>query len=52
MSQKKYTLIHKVLQFLSTNKEKKNLKKMTGKWQSENWEYWDKSNKVRESLKW
>ena len=42
--------IHEVLQFPSTNKMRK--QKGTKKKKDENWEFRDKSNKVRESMKW
>ena len=41
--------IHEVLQFPSTNKMRK--QKGTKK-KDENWEFRDKSDKVRESMKW
>ena len=41
--------IHEVLQFPSTNKMRK--QKGTKKKKDENWEFRDKSNKVRESMK-
>ena len=43
--------IYKILQFLSTNKMKKQ-KETDEKKKSENWKCWDESNKMRENLKW